>query len=208
MTNRSLFVLLSGRGSNFIAIHEAIRRGELNASIAGVLSNVPDAPGLQKAKEFGYPVHSIPHKGKDRRAHELEVEKVIDAAAPRFIVLAGYMRLLGPEFIAKYRHRILNIHPALLPAFGGKGLYGHRVHEAVLENGCKVSGCTVHLADQTYDTGPILVQRTCPVLESDTPESLASRVFEQEREAYPEAIELLASGRVSVRGRRCEIAAG
>jgi phosphoribosylglycinamide formyltransferase-1 len=201
MTNRSLFVLLSGRGSNFIAIHEAIRRGELNASIAGVLSNVPDAPGLQKAKEFGYPVHSIPHKGKDRRAHELEVEKVIDAAAPRFIVLAGYMRLLGPEFIAKYRHRILNIHPALLPSFPGV-----HAQKQAFDYGVRISGCTVHFVDEGTDTGPVIHQKAVPVYDTDTLEDLEARILEQEHRAYAEAIGLLLDSNWAIRGRRFVIA--
>lgn len=203
MKNRSLFILLSGRGSNFIALHQAIAAGRLNASIAGVLTNVPDAPGLQKAKEFGYPVHAIPHKGlRDRRAHEIEVEAVIDAAAPRFIVLAGYMRILGPEFIRKYKHRILNIHPALLPSFPGV-----HAQKQAFDYGAKLAGCTVHFVDEGVDTGPIILQKAVPVYDADTLEDLEARILEQEHRAYAEAIGLLLDSKWEIRGRRF-VAAG
>ena len=125
------------------------------------------------------------------------------AFAPDLVCFAGWLHLLPipPDF----RHRVLNIHPSLLPAFGGKGMYGHYVHEAVLAYGAKVSGCTVHYADDTYDTGPILVQRCVPVNDGDTPDALAARVFQAECEAYPEAIRLIAEGRVTVQGRRVVI---
>ena len=199
MTNskRSLFILLSGRGSNFIAIHEKIRRGELKASIAGVLSNVADAPGLQKATEFGYPVHVFPHKGMERRAHEMEVEKIIDAADPAFIVLAGYMRILSPEFIRKYRHRILNIHPALLPSFPGV-----HAQKQAWEYGAKMTGCTVHFVDEGVDTGPGILQKVVPVLDADTVEDLEARILEQEHQAYAEAIGLVLRGNWAIEGRR------
>jgi phosphoribosylglycinamide formyltransferase-1 len=197
MSDRSLFILLSGRGSNFIAIHEAIAAGRLNAAIAGVLSNVPDAPGLAKAREFGYPVHAVPHKGMERRAHEVEVEKAIDGAAPRFIVLAGYMRILGPEFIRKYKHRILNIHPALLPSFPGV-----HAQKQAFDYGAKLAGCTVHFVDEGVDTGPIILQKAVPVYDADTLEDLEARILEQEHRAYAEAIGLLLDSNWEIRGRR------
>ena len=123
--------------------------------------------------------------------------------APNLVCFAGWLHLLPiPD---DFRHRVLNIHPSLLPAFGGKGMYGHHVHEAVLAYGAKVSGCTVHFADDTYDTGPILVQKCVPVKEGDDPDTLAARVFQAECDAYPEAIELIAAGRVTVQGRRVVI---
>jgi phosphoribosylglycinamide formyltransferase-1 len=195
--NRSLFVLLSGRGSNFIAIHEAIASGSLNASIAGVLSNIPDAPGLAKARELGYPTFAVPHKGMERRAHEREVEKVIDGTDPRFIVLAGYMRILGPEFIRKYRHRILNIHPALLPAFPGV-----HAQKQAFDYGVKVAGCTVHFVDEGVDTGPIILQKVVPVYDGDALEDLEARILIQEHRAYAEAIGLLLDSPWEIRGRR------
>ena len=197
MNDRSLFILLSGRGSNFIAIHEAIASGALDATIAGVLSNVPDAPGLAKAREFGYATHAVPHKGMERRAHELEVEKVIDAAAPRFIVLAGYMRILGPEFIRKYKHRILNIHPALLPSFPGV-----HAQKQAFDYGAKLTGCTVHFVDEGVDTGPIILQKAVPVYDADTLDDLEARILDQEHRAYAEAIGLLLDSKWEIRGRR------
>jgi phosphoribosylglycinamide formyltransferase-1 len=195
--NRSLFVLLSGRGSNFIAINERIRKGELKAAIVGVLSNVADAPGLQKAKEFGYPVHVVPHKGMERRAHELEVEKAIDAADPALIILAGYMRILTEEFIRKYKHRILNIHPALLPSFPGV-----HAQKQAWEYGVKLSGCTVHFVDEGVDTGPVILQKVVPVHDADTVEDLEARILEQEHQAYSEAIDLVLRGGWRIEGRR------
>lgn len=197
MQNRSLFVLLSGRGSNFLAIHEKIRKGELKASIVGVLSNLPDAPGIQKAKEFGYPVHVVSHKGMERRTHEMEVEKVIDAADPAFIILAGYMRILTPEFIRKYKHRIMNIHPALLPSFPGV-----HAQKQAWEYGAKMSGCTVHFVDEGVDTGSIILQKVVPVLDSDTVEDLEARILEQEHQAYAEAIDVVLRGNWTIEGRR------
>jgi folate-dependent phosphoribosylglycinamide formyltransferase PurN len=132
-----------------------------------------------------------------------QVFKLIDDAGADLIVLAGWLCLL--EIPAKYVGRILNIHPALLPSFGGMGMYGKKVHEAVLAHGCKVSGCTVHFVDAQYDNGPIVIQRSCPVLEDDTAETLAARVFEQEKLAYPEAIRLFAEGRLKIEGRRVRV---
>lgn len=195
--NRKLFVLLSGRGSNFIAIHEKIRKGELKATLSGVLSNVPDAPGIQKAREFGYPVHVIPSKGMERRAHELEVEKVIDAAGPALVILAGYMRILTSEFIRKYRLKIMNIHPALLPSFPGV-----HAQKQAWEYGAKLSGCTVHFVDEGTDTGPVILQRVVPVHDTDTVEDLEARILEQEHQAYSEAIDLVLRGGWRIEGRR------
>jgi len=195
--NRSLFILLSGRGSNFIAIHEHIQKGELKATIAGVLSNLFDAPGLLKAKEFGYPVHVVAHKGMERRAHELEVEKIIDRADPAFIVLAGYMRILTADFIRKYKHQILNIHPALLPSFPGV-----HAQKQAWDYGVKLSGCTVHFVDEGTDTGPVILQRVVPVYDTDTVEDLEARILEQEHQAYSEAIDLVLRGGWRIEGRR------
>lgn len=194
---RTLFVLLSGRGSNFIAIHNHIQKGELKASIVGVLSNLDDARGIQKAKEFGYPIHVIPHKGMERRAHELEVEKIIDAADPALIVLAGYMRILTEEFIRKYKYRIVNIHPALLPSFPGT-----HAQKQAWAYGVKLSGCTVHFVDEGVDTGPVILQKVVPVLDKDTVEDLEARILDQEHQAYAEAIGMVLNGGWQIKGRR------
>lgn len=193
-----LAVLLSGRGSNFQAIHEAVKAGELPAEIVCVISNRPDAPGLQRAREHGYDAHSIDHKAfPDRAAHEAAVLRVLDAAQPDFIALAGYMRLLSPSFIDRWRHRIVNIHPSLLPAFPGV----HAQAQAVAY-GVRVSGCTVHLVDEHLDAGPILVQRAVPVLDTDDAASLAARILAEEHLAYVEALGLIATRRFRIEGRR------
>jgi phosphoribosylglycinamide formyltransferase-1 len=193
-----LAILLSGRGSNFQAIHEAVQNGELDAEIVCVISNRPDAQGIQRARDFGYAAHVIDHKAfTDRAAHEAELLRVLDEARPDFIALAGFMRLLGASFIERYRHRIVNIHPSLLPAFPGVDAQAQAV-----AYGVKVSGCTVHLVDEHLDAGPILVQRTVEVRDGDTAETLAARILVQEHEAYVEALAKLAKGRWRVEGRR------
>ena len=182
-----LAVLLSGRGSNFQAIHEAVQRGELNAKIVCVLSNRPDAPGIQRAREWGYDAHVIDHKQfATREAHEEAVLRVLDEARPDYIALAGYMRLLSPSFVERYRNRILNIHPSLLPAFPGVDAQAQAI-----AHGVKVSGCTVHLVDENLDAGPILVQRAVEVRDNDTPESLAARILVEEHKAYVDALKKL-----------------
>ena len=193
-----LAILLSGRGSNFQAIHEAIQRGELAAEIVCVISNRPDAPGIARAREYGYAAHAIDHKAfASRAAHEEEVLRVLDAARPDFICLAGYMRLLGAAFIERWRNRILNIHPSLLPSFPGVDAQAQAV-----AYGVKVSGCTVHFVDEQLDAGPIVVQRAVEVRDDDTGETLAARILVQEHEAYVEALKKLATRTWRVAGRK------
>ena len=193
-----LAILLSGRGSNFQAIHDAIQRGELDASIVCVISNRPDAPGISRARNFGYAAHVLDHKAfANRAAHEAEVLRVLEEAQPDFICLAGYMRLLGAPFIERWRNRILNIHPSLLPSFPGVDAQAQAA-----AYGVKVSGCTVHFVDEQLDAGPILVQRAVPVLDDDTAETLAARILAQEHEAYVEALKKLATRTWRVAGRR------
>ena len=193
-----LAVLLSGRGSNFAAIHDAIQRGELEATIVAVVSNRPDAPGIARAREWGYDAHVIDHKAFPKRdAHEEAVRRVLDAARPDFIVMAGYMRLLSPSFVAAYLNRIVNIHPSLLPAFPGVDAQAQAI-----AHGVKVSGCTVHFVDEGLDAGPIIVQRAVAVLDGDTPETLSARILEQEHLAYVEALRILGTGKYVIEGRR------
>jgi phosphoribosylglycinamide formyltransferase-1 len=193
-----LGVLLSGRGSNFLALHDAVRRGELPAEIALVASNVAGAPGLELASERGLPVVAIPHRGEpDRASHEVKLIAALRAAGVEWVCLAGYMRLLSPGFVAAFPRRIVNIHPSLLPAFPGID-----AHAQALAHGVRLSGCTVHLVDEGLDSGPIVVQRAVEVLDDDTPETLAARILEQEHRAYPEAMRLLLTRRWEVRGRR------
>ena len=194
---KRLAVLLSGRGSNFLAIHEACATKELPAEVVCVVSNKPDARGLEKARELGVPALGIDHKQfANRAAHEAEVIATLDRHAPDFVILAGYMRLLSPDFVTRFRHRITNIHPSLLPSFPGVD-----AQRQAVEYGVKVSGCTVHLVDESLDGGPILVQRAVPVLDGDTPEELATRILGQEHGAYIEALRKLCGG-YRVEGRR------
>jgi phosphoribosylglycinamide formyltransferase-1 len=190
-------VLLSGRGSNFVALADACARGEVPAEIVLVVSNRADAPGLELARERGVRALAVPAKGLGRDEHEARVVAAIEEARAEWVCLAGYMRLLSEAFIARFPRRILNIHPALLPSFPGL----EAQHQA-WEHGVKVSGCTVHLVDAGCDTGPIVVQRTVPVLDGDTPETLSARILEQEHVAYPAALRMLLTRPWRLEGRR------
>jgi phosphoribosylglycinamide formyltransferase 1 len=186
-----LAVLLSGRGSNFAAIHEAVSRGELDAQIVAVISNRGDAAGIARAAEWGYATHVLDNrKFIDRAAHEQEILRILADVKPDYIVLAGYMRLLSPSFIAAYPNRILNIHPSLLPAFPGVDAQAQAI-----AHGVKISGCTVHFVDEGLDSGPIIVQHAVPVLEGDTAETLSKRILVEEHKAYVEALRKLGGER-------------
>ena len=180
-----LAVLLSGRGSNFEAIAEAAAAGRIpDAEIVAVVSDVPTAPGLARARRRGLPGFAVDRRQfASRRAHEEAVLTILQVARPDLVCLAGYMRLLSPEFVARWRGRILNIHPALLPKFPGLD-----AQRRALEAGESVSGCTVHFVDEGTDSGPVILQKTVPVLPGDTEETLSARILEQEHLAYPEAI--------------------
>lgn len=203
MARARVGVLLSGRGSNFVALAEACRRGEVPADIVLVVSNRPAAPGLVRAHELGIPSVAMPSKGISREAHEGLVLAALRQAQVEWVCLAGYMRLLSPAFIAAFPNRILNIHPALLPAFPGLD-----AQRQAWEYGVKVSGCTVHLVDAGCDTGPIVVQRVVEVRDDDTPETLAARILEQEHIAYPQALRLLLTRPWRIEGRRVVFADG
>ncbi|HVT60887.1 MAG TPA: phosphoribosylglycinamide formyltransferase [Thermoanaerobaculia bacterium] len=191
-------ILLSGRGSNFLALHDATLGGELPAQIALVVSNVADAPGLAHARKRGIRTAAIPHREEaSRLEHEARVLAALGQEGIEWVCLAGYMRLLTPSFLTAFPRRVVNIHPSLLPAFPGTGAQAR-----ALEHGVKVSGCTVHLVDEDLDSGPIVVQRAVPVLDGDTPESLAARILEQEHLAYPEALRRLLTETWEIRGRR------
>jgi phosphoribosylglycinamide formyltransferase-1 len=193
-----LAILLSGRGSNFEAIHAAITTGALRATIVCVISNRPDARGIERARELGLPAHVFDHKRYPaREAHEEDVLRALAEAEPDFIALAGYMRLLSPAFVAAFPHRILNIHPSLLPSFPGVDAQAQAV-----AYGVKVSGCTVHFVDENLDAGPIIVQRAVPVRDDDTADTLAARILEQEHAAYVEALVKLSTMSWRVDGRR------
>jgi len=196
-TPARLGILLSGRGSNFLALHAAISRGEVPAEIALVASNVAEAPGLERARELGLPAVAIPYQGEGRRAHDEKIVAALRQAGVEWVCLAGYMRLLTPAFLAAFPRRVLNIHPSLLPAFPGLDAQAQ-----ALAHGVKVSGCTVHLVDEGLDSGPIVVQRAVPVLDGDTERTLAARILEQEHLAYPEALRRLLAEPWRVEGRR------
>jgi len=181
---RRLAVLLSGRGSNFVAICDAIGDGRIpDAAIVAVISDVADAPGLNRAVERGLNAFPIPRDGMTRREHEEKILKILDAFETDLVLLAGYMRVLSPHFVARYRGRILNIHPALLPKYPGL-----HVQRRALEAGETEAGCTVHFVDEGTDSGPIVLQRRVPVLPGDTEESLSARILEEEHRAYPDAV--------------------
>jgi phosphoribosylglycinamide formyltransferase-1 len=195
-----LGVLGSGKGSNMVAVAEACGSGQLPARVAIVLADVPDAGILTRARERGIPAQYLPpgpFRTKLDEAAERAYVAALQAAEVDLVVLAGFMRILKGDFLQAFPHRVLNIHPALLPAFPGLEAW-----RQALDYGAKVTGCTVHLVDQGVDTGPILVQRTVPVRENDTPASLHARIQEQERLAYPEAIAALLRGGVRLEGRR------
>ncbi|WP_309696577.1 phosphoribosylglycinamide formyltransferase [Armatimonas sp.] len=198
----AVFVGTKGRGSNLMAIYAATQDGRLSGEVCLVVGTKPDAPALLCAQEAGIPVAVIALG----EGYDVRLLAALDAAKADTIALAGYLRKLPESVVERFRWRIVNVHPALLPSFGGKGMYGHHVHEVVLAYGCKVSGCTVHFVDIEYDTGPILLQRTVPVLDDDTPATLAARILPEEHAAYIEALRYLAEGRVSVKGRRVRVA--
>jgi phosphoribosylglycinamide formyltransferase-1 len=193
-----LGILLSGRGSNFLAIAESIRAGRLKGvEIAVVISNVADAAGLQAARDLDLPTAVFVSKGRKRAEHDADLIACLRAHSVDLICLAGYMRLLSPEFVAAFPNRILNIHPSLLPAFPGL-----EAQQQAFAYGVKIAGCTVHFVDEHLDHGVIVVQRAIPVLESDDAHSLAGRILAEEHIAYSEAIALVASGEYEIRGRR------
>ena len=193
-----LGILLSGRGSNFLAIADSIRSGRLpGVEIAIVISNVTDAPGLAAARDLGLPTALHISKGRSRDAHDAGVLACLREHHVDLVCLAGYMRLLSPAFVAAFPHRILNIHPSLLPAFPGL-----EAQEQAFAYGVKVAGCTVHFVDDQLDHGAIVLQRAIPVLDSDDAPTLANRILAEEHLAYTEAIRMVASGDYEIRGRR------
>ena len=191
-------VLVSGRGSNFEALHRAARDGTLPAEIVLVLSNVPSAAGIERARALGLHTAVVPSRGAgSRTVHEVRVREEIERAGAEWICLAGYMRLLSADFVAAFENRILNIHPSLLPSFPGLD-----VQQAALDHGVRVSGCTVHLVDAGLDSGPIVGQRAVPVRSGDNAASLAARILREEHRLYAEALRRLLVEDWRVKGRR------
>lgn len=195
-----LGVLLSGTGRTLENLLERIEGGRLPAEVAIVISSRKDALGLLRAQRRKIPTAVIrPKDYRDSSSFSAEITRTLETNRVDLVVLAGFMHFY--QIPKAFENRVVNIHPALIPAFCGEGFYGHHVHQAVLAYGVKISGCTVHFADNQYDHGPVILQRAVVVLEGDTPETLAARVFEEEKEALPEAIRLFAEGRLRVEGR-------
>jgi len=196
--NKRIGVLLSGRGSNFEALAESVSEGRIpNAGIAIVISNMPQAMGLERAQARGIPARAIPSKGLQRETYDRQVAAVLQEYKVDLICLAGYMRLLSPYFVAAFPQRILNIHPSLLPSFPGL-----ESQKQALEYGVQFTGCTVHFVDENLDAGPIVLQATVPVLNGDDEHSLAGRILKEEHRVYTEAVKLILEGKYRIEGRR------
>jgi phosphoribosylglycinamide formyltransferase-1 len=201
MNKVKIGILISGRGSNMVSIAEAIKRGDIPAEISLVFSNVPKAPGLEKAKKLGIETASFTHKGfSSREDFDYAVSVELDKRGVELVCLAGYMRLLSPWFVGQYKNRIMNIHPALLPSFPGLD-----AQSQAFDWGVKVTGCTVHFVDEELDHGPIILQEAVPVEENDTAESLAERILEVEHRIYPKAVDLFCRGLLTVKDRKVVI---
>ena len=199
-----LGVLISGQGTTLVNFASKIQQGELDAEVGIVIASRSNCGGITNAERFGFPCEVIPRK--DCPSVETFSERVFSVLRSfdvDLVLLSGFLSFIQiPE---DFQFRVLNIHPALIPAFSGQGFYGSRVHEAVIQRGVKISGCTVHFADNEYDHGPIILQRSVPVLDDDAPSDLAARVFAAECEAYPEAIQQFASGRLEIDGQRVSL---
>jgi phosphoribosylglycinamide formyltransferase-1 len=194
-------VLVSGRGSNLQAIIDAIEAKKINAEIAVVISNVPGVAALDRAKKHGIKAVVVNvREFNDKSSYEKEMIAELEKNNVGLVCLAGYMKLISPEFVRHFKGKMMNIHPALLPAFPGL-----HVQRTALEHGVKVSGCTVHFVDEGCDTGPIIIQAAVPVLDDDTEETLSARILEQEHRIYPEAIKLFSEGKLKIEGRRVKI---
>jgi len=195
-----------GRGSNMQAIIDACASGKINGKVALVLGVRDDAPAMERARAAGVKTLAIsPKSFESDRGYSGAVLAALRENSIDLICLAGYMRVLGQNVVDAYRGRIMNVHPALIPSFCGKGMYGHHVHEAVIERGVKYTGVTVHLVDEDYDTGPIVLQTIVPVEQDDAPDTLAARVLEQEHATYTDAIALFAAGRLKLTGRKVRV---
>lgn len=199
-------VLASGSGTNLQAILDACARSEVSGRVVVVVSNNPKAHALDRARHAGIPAVAMHHRAfPDRDTFDGKLAEILNSYEVDLVCMAGFMRILGPWFVNQFAGRIMNIHPALLPSFGGLGMYGDRVHKAVLDSGSKFSGCTVHFANEAPDGGPIILQAVVPVLDTDTVETLAARIAQEERKLYPQAVQLFAEGRLQIVGRRVRI---
>jgi formyltetrahydrofolate-dependent phosphoribosylglycinamide formyltransferase len=206
MEKKRLAVFASGRGSNFRAILEQIHNGFIPAEVVLCITNNPTAGVIEIANSHNIPIRIIiPKNFPDASAFNDAILKELQAARVEYIILAGYLKMIGQQIIKAYPDRIINIHPALLPAFGGKGMYGHHVHQAVFESGAKVSGATVHLVNNEYDAGPIVLQQAITIENVQSAEEIAARVLEIEHKIYAQAVKFMVEERLHVQGRRVEI---
>jgi len=201
MNKVKIGILISGRGSNMVSIAEGVKRGDIPAEISLVFSNLPETPGIEKAKNLGIETASFTHKGfSSREDFDRAVSVELDKRGIDLVCLAGYMRLLSPWFVGQYKNRIMNIHPALLPSFPGLD-----AQSQAFDWGVKVTGCTVHFVDEELDHGPIILQEAVPVKENDTAESLTKRILDVEHRIYPKAVELFCRGLLTVKDRKVVI---
>jgi phosphoribosylglycinamide formyltransferase-1 len=194
---KKIGILISGRGSNMLAIIEAVEQGRLDAEVALVISNITTAAGLEKARQHGIETLAVSHKGLAREEHERLVVAELKARNVELVCMAGYMRLLSPYILSEFPQRVLNIHPSLLPAFPGL----EAQHQA-LDYGVKISGCTVHFVDENLDHGPIIKQTAVPIYDDDTEETLSARILSEEHRTYVEAVAVVLSGKYKIEGRR------
>lgn len=199
-------MLCSGGGTNLQALIDAVERGTIDGKIVLVIANASKAYALERARQHGIPAVFVSKKqaGSDEAFNDAILAKLREADA-QLVVLAGYLPIVGEQIVRAYEHRIINIHPALIPAFCGPGMYGHHVHEAVLRYGAKISGATTHFVDEQVDHGGVIMQRSVPVLEDDTPDTLAARVLTVEHEILPESVRLFCAGKLGVDGRRVHV---
>ena len=203
---RRLAVFASGSGTNFEAIVRACEQGVLDAEVVLMVCDKPGAKVVERAAEHGVEAFVFaPKEYASKAAYEREIVARLDATGVELVCLAGYMRIIGDELLGAYGGRIINIHPALIPAFCGPGMYGHHVHEAVLAYGAKISGATTHFVDEQVDHGGVIMQKSVPVLEGDTPETLAARVLTVEHEILPESVRLFCAEKLGVDGRQVHV---
>lgn len=198
-------ILASGGGTNLQAIIDSCERGEIDGEVVVVVSNIPEAYALERARNHNIPAFAFPHKGLTREAHEADIIACLEQNSVDLVVLAGYLRMLTPLMITRYSGKIVNTHPALLPSFGGEGMHGLNVHQAVIDRGCKVSGCTVHFVTLDIDGGPIIAQKAVQVQEDDTAETLQERILKEEHKLLTRAIQLFAQGKLKVEGKRVRV---
>jgi len=201
----AVMVAARGRGSNMQAIVDACRAGQIPGEVVCVIGTAPGSPALERAAEQGIPTEVVPYNNDDPDEYGRRLLQTLEPYRPGLIALAGFLKRLPPVVVSAYVGRIMNIHPALIPSFCGQGMYGERVHQAAVDYGVKVSGCTVHFVDEGYDTGPIIAQAVVPVDPDDTALTLAAKVLKEEHCLYPECIRLFAEGRLRVEGRRVRI---